>query len=270
MAMLIDGTPGDSVSALDRGLAYGDGVFRTLRLRHGIPWMWRWQYARLRDDAARMRLPLPDEAALLDELLQLGREHASAVGKIVVTRGVGARGYSMVAATGSTRIVSVSPWAGYPAAYGEQGVNARWCELRLSAQPRLAGIKHLNRLENVLARSEWDDPAIQEGLLLDQDGWLVEGTMSNVYLLRGAQLLTPKLDCCGVNGAVRDWLTENVSSFGLEFIESRLSAADLIDAEAVFLSNSLMGIWPLARLGDKTWSPSPLLQTLRQALLQQA
>ncbi|MEO3962352.1 aminotransferase class IV, partial [Chromobacterium piscinae] len=147
---------------------------------------------------------------------------------------------------------------------------ARWCELRLSLQPRLAGIKHLNRLESVLARSEWNDPAIQEGLLLDQDGWLAEGTMSNVYLLREGEILTPLLDRCGVNGAVRDWLTENISNFGLEFSEKRLSAADLIDADAVFLSNSLMGIWPLARLGERVWMPSPLLQALRQALLQQA
>ncbi|QEL56135.1 aminodeoxychorismate lyase [Chromobacterium paludis] len=270
MAMLINGLPGDMVPALDRGLNYGDGVFRTLQLRHGRPWMWSWQYARLAADAARLRLEAPDEQLLLDELMALGREHALAVAKIVLTRGQGARGYAMAGANAPTRIVSVSPWAGYPAAYGENGVTARWCELRLSLQPALAGIKHLNRLESVLARSEWDDAAIQEGLLLDQDGWLAEGTMSNVYLLRGKQILTPRLDRCGVNGAVRDWLTSHAADFGLKCIESRLSAADLIDAEAAFLSNSLMGIWPLARLGDKTWSPSPLLQTLRQALLQQA
>ncbi|MEN3029224.1 aminodeoxychorismate lyase [Chromobacterium amazonense] len=270
MAMLINGLPGEVVSALDRGFNYGDGVFRTLRLRGGRPWMWRWQYARLAADAARLRLEAPDEQLLLDELMALGREHESAVAKIVLTRGAGARGYAMSAARAPTRIVSVSPWQGYPQEYGEQGVTARWCELRLSIQPALAGVKHLNRLENVLARSEWDDPAIQEGLLLDQDGWLVEGTMSNVYLLRGRQLLTPRLDRNGVNGAVRDWLTGNISDFGLEFIEMRLSAADLIDADAAFLSNSLMGIWPLARLGERVWTPSPLLQALRQALLQQA
>ncbi|KUM04512.1 aminodeoxychorismate lyase [Chromobacterium subtsugae] len=270
MAMLVNGLPAEAVSALDRGLAYGDGVFRTLQLRDGRPRLWRWQYARLADDAARLALPLPDEQLLLDELAALGREHPLAVGKITLTRGVGARGYAMAAAGEPTRIVSAAPWAGYPEEYGERGVSARWCELRLSLQPRLAGVKHLNRLESVLARSEWSDPAIQEGLLLDQDGWLAEGTMSNVYLLRDGVIHTPLLDRCGVNGAVRDWLTENVSSFGLEFTESRLCPADLIDADAVFLSNSLIGLWPVARLGDRAWTPSPLLQTLRQALLQQA
>ncbi|MPQ72083.1 aminodeoxychorismate lyase, partial [Pseudomonas sp. MWU12-2323] len=163
---------------------------------HGRPWMWRWQYARLCDDAARLRLEAPDEGLLLDELLALGREHALAVGTIVLTRGPGARGYAMSAAGAPTPVVSAAPWAGYPAEYGERGVVARWCELRLSVQPALAGIKHLNRLESVLARSEWSDPAIQEGLLLDQDGWLVEGAMSNIYLLRGSQILTPRLDRC--------------------------------------------------------------------------
>ncbi|OHX13221.1 aminodeoxychorismate lyase [Chromobacterium sphagni] len=270
MAMLVNGLPAEVVSARDRGLSYGDGVFRTMQLRDGRPRLWRWQYARLADDAARLSLQLPDEQLLLDELAALGRGHALAVGKITLTRGAGARGYAMAAAGAPTRIVAAAPWQGYPEEQGRDGVHVRWCELKLSLQPRLAGIKHLNRLESVLARSEWDDPAIQEGLLLDQDGWLAEGTMSNVYLLRDRQVLTPRLDRCGVNGAVRDWLTENVSQFGLEFIESRLSAADLIDADAVFLSNSLMGLWPVARLGDRVWTPSPLLQTLRQALLQQA
>ncbi|QRO33024.1 aminodeoxychorismate lyase [Chromobacterium violaceum] len=270
MAVLVNGLPGEGVSALDRGFNYGDGVFRTMQLRHGRPWMWRWQYARLADDAARLALTLPDEQQLLDELMALGREHALAVGKIVITRGAGARGYAMAGAGAPTRVVSATPWAGYPSEYGERGVAARWCELRLSLQPRLAGVKHLNRLESVLARSEWSDPAIQEGLLLDQDGWLAEGTMSNVYLLRDGEIQTPLLDRCGVNGAVRDWLTDNVSIFGLKFSERRLSAADLIDAETAFLSNSLIGIWPLARLGERVWTPSPLLQALRQALLQQA
>ncbi|AVG18238.1 aminodeoxychorismate lyase [Chromobacterium vaccinii] len=270
MAMLVNGLPGEAVSALDRGFNYGDGVFRTMQLRHGRPWMWRWQYARLADDAARLALTLPDEQLLLDELMALGSEHALAVGKIVITRGVGARGYSMAGAGAPTRIVSAASWDGYPEEYGERGIEARWCELRLSLQPRLAGVKHLNRLESVLARSEWNDPAIQEGLLLDQDGWLAEGTMSNVYLLRGGEIQTPLLDRCGVSGAVRDWLTDNISNFGLKFSEKRLSAADLIDADAVFLSNSLIGIWPLARLGERVWMPSPLLQALRQVLLQQA
>ncbi|MGC0152172.1 aminodeoxychorismate lyase [Chromobacterium vaccinii] len=270
MAMLVNGLPGESVSALDRGFNYGDGVFRTMQLRHGRPWMWRWQYARLADDAARLALTLPDEQQLLDELMALGREYPLAVGKIVISRGVGARGYAMTGAGAPTRIVSVTPWDGYPAECGERGVTARWCELRLSLQPRLAGVKHLNRLESVLARSEWSDPSIREGLLLDQDGWLAEGTMSNVYLLRDGEIQTPLLDRCGVNGAVRDWLTGNVSNFGLKFSEKRLFAADLIDAEAAFLSNSLIGIWPLARLGERVWLSSPLLQALRQALLQQA
>lgn len=268
--MLINGRPGDSVAAQDRGLAYGDGVFRTLQLRRGRPLLWRWQYARLADDARRLSLPVPDEALLLEELLRVGGELRQAVAKITLTRGVGARGFAMPQEAETTRIVAAAPWAGYPPACAEDGVAARWCRTRLAIQPRLAGIKHLNRLENVLARSEWDDPAIREGLLLDMQGNLVEGTMSNVYLLRGREVHTPRLDQCGVNGAVRDWLTDKVSDIGLSMSEMRLSPEALVDADAVFLSNSLIGIWPLARLGERVWQPSPALRQLQRALLQQA
>nr|WP_294865452.1 aminodeoxychorismate lyase [uncultured Pseudogulbenkiania sp.] len=267
MAMLIDGAPDEQVSALDRGLAYGDGVYRTLELLAGRPRLWRWQWQRLAEDCARLALPLPDERLLLAELAQAAAGLERAVAKIVLTRGVGRRGYAMPADAVPTRIVSASPWAGYPAELAEQGVTVRRCELRLGQQPRLAGIKHLNRLENVLARSEWSDPTIHEGLLLDSEGYLVEGTMSNLFLLRGGELATPLLDRSGVAGALRAWVLDNAPALGLAVREARLTLADLDAAEAVFLCNSLIGIWPVVRLGERTW---PIPQALRALAAQLA
>ena len=158
-----------------------------------------------------------------------------AAAKIVLTRGA-ARAATRCRRRHCTRIVSAAPWNGYPPERAEQGVTARWCETRLALQPALAGIKHLNWLENVLARSEWQDPAIAEGLMLDMEGWVAEGTMSNVYVLEGEAIATPRLDRCGVNGAVRDWLTVHCLDIGRSFTETRLSMQRLIDADAVFLS----------------------------------
>uniref|UniRef100_A0A8W7Q075 Aminodeoxychorismate lyase n=1 Tax=Anopheles coluzzii TaxID=1518534 RepID=A0A8W7Q075_ANOCL len=137
----------------------------------------------------------------------------------------------------------------------------------LACQPRLAGIKHLNRLENVLARSEWADPDIHEGLMLDTRGLLVEATMSNVYLVTGQQILTPRLDQNGVQGMLRDWLFAHAPQLGYQLSEAELAPAQLHAADAVFLSNSLIGLWPVANIaGQAVRSGSSCCQQL-QALL---
>ncbi|WP_024303777.1 aminodeoxychorismate lyase [Pseudogulbenkiania sp. MAI-1] len=266
MTVLIDGVPGEQVSALDRGLAYGDGVYRTLELVAGRPRLWRWQWQRLADDCVRLCLPLPDECLVLAELEQAAAGLERAVAKIVLTRGAGRRGYAMPADAVPTRIVSANAWAGYPTELAEQGVTVRLCELRLGLQPRLAGIKHLNRLENVLARSEWSDPAIHEGLLLDSEGYLVEGTMSNLFQLRGGELVTPLLDRSGVAGALRAWVFDNAPALGLVVREARLTLDDLDSAEAVFLCNSLIGLWPVVRLDGRTWQIPEILRALAARL----
>jgi 4-amino-4-deoxychorismate lyase len=267
--MLINGVPADSVSAQDRGLAYGDGIYRTVELINGKPRLWKWQWQRLVADAERLLLPLPDEALLLDELAKVAQGMARAVGKITLTRGVGQRGYAMPQDSSPTRIVTASAWGGYPAERLQQGVTLRLCQVRLARQPLLAGIKHLNRLENVLARSEWNDPAIHEGLLLDSHGGLVEATMSNVFLLNRNRLLTPRLDQAGVSGALRAWVFEQAPALGLKVEEAELELGDLVAAEAVFLTNSLIGVWPVAKFTGpfaREWRDFQVAQRLAAAL----
>lgn len=247
--MLINGLPETRVAASDRGLAFGDGIFRTLELRHGSPRLWRWQYARLTADAAALDLPLPAEDLLLAELRSAAAAEARAVAKITLTRGSGPRGYAMTPDAQATRIVSADAWAGYPASLVRDGVALTVCQLRLALQPRLAGIKHLNRLENVLARSEWCDPSIRDGLMLDSEGFVVEGTMSNLFVLRDGQLLTPPIDRCGVAGAVRAWVMSQEP-----VTEVRLTLDEVRAADEVFVCNSLAGIWPVASLAGRRWS----------------
>ena len=269
MAMLINGQPGEQISALDRGLAYGDGIYRTIEIRDGQPRLWAWQYRRLAADAARLKLPLPDAALLRDEIGQLADGVAQGVAKIVLTRGVGARGYAMPTDCQPTRMVSVTAWAGYPPERARDGVAVRWCDTRLASQPLLAGIKHLNRLENVLARSEWSNPAIHEGLMLDTRGLLVEATMSNVYLVQGQRILTPRLDQNGVQGMLRDWLFAHAAQLGYQLSEAEILPAQLHAADALFLSNSLIGLWPVASIDGQPVSQEHTCCTQLQALLAQ-
>lgn len=252
--MLINGVVADSISAGDRGLAYGDGVYRTLQTRHGRPLLWSWQWQRLAADCAALALDCPPAPLLLDEIASASAGMASAVVKITVTRGSGQRGYAIPAQCEGTRMVAASPWSGYPESRARDGVSVRLCDTRLALQPRLAGIKHLNRLENVLARSEWQDAALAEGLMLDMAGHLVEGTMSNLFLLRDGQWHTPLLDQCGVSGAMRACL---IAHAPWPVQESRLTPDALLQADEAFLCNSLLGVWPLARLGSRQWQHWP-------------
>jgi len=270
---LINGLPADSVSVQDRGLAYGDGVFRTLRVAHGKPLHWQAHHAKLVDDCAALGLDTPSFALLDAELAQLARQHPDCVVKIIVTRGVGERGYASPPSAIPTRILIAAPLPVYPADFFDVGVTVQVCVLRLAHQPRLAGVKHLNRLENVLARQEWSDPAIAEGLLLDAKGNVISGVMSNLLMLKGDTLHTPDLSRCGVAGVTRQRIMSLASGLGLSLASGNYSLDFLRDADEVWLCNSVIGVWRVAELAaelaaqhPRRWPESALFPRLRKLL----
>ncbi len=264
--ILVNGQQWGCVSALDRGLAYGDGVFRTLLLRGGRVVQWPRQYARLASDCSRLGLRCPAERLLFDEIGELARIGPDAAIKLIVTRGESARGYAPPAVECPTRIVQRSPLPEYPAVWCEEGVRVHVCALRLAGQPRLAGIKHLNRLEQVLARSEWNDPEIAEGLLFDMQDRLVSGTMSNVFLWRDGELATPLLDHCGVSGVTRSRVMAHARACGWTVREAQLTLGDLLSADEVMLTNSLFGLWTVREMAHRRWMPGPVAWRLRTLL----
>ena len=253
--ILVNGLPADQVDARDRGLAYGDGVFRTLKIEDGDPVWWTDHYARLAADCAALGLACPDEALLRGEVARVAADGAG-VAKLVVTRGAGARGYAPPALPAVTRIVLGAPLPAHAAADAPVDVRARWCDLRLARQPRLAGIKHLNRLEQVLARAEWDDPAIFEGLLCDDTGAVISGVMSNLVLAKDGTLRTPDLAGCGVAGVARTRLLRAAAATGLTLQVCRLTPDAILDADELMLCNSLIGVRRVAALGERSWAPA--------------
>lgn len=266
--ILVDGQPNAGVDARDRGLAYGDGVFRTMRTRDGRPLWWRDQYAKLADDCAALMLACPDEAVLRAEVCRVAAA-GEGVAKIVITRGAGARGYALPPGQTVTRIVLSSPLPAYAQAAAGEDIVARWCALRLARQPRLAGIKHLNRLENVLARAEWDDPSVAEGLLCDEGGAVIGGVMSNLVIARDGELLTPELSQCGVAGVARARLLRAAPRLGVRMHVERLSPAAILAADEVMLCNSVIGVRRVARLDDKTWLPAGWTDILKTTLYEE-
>lgn len=249
---LVNGVMGGSLPAADRGLAYGDGVFRTLRVHAGEPQWWADHYAKLAGDAGALGLVCPQEDVLHDDVGRLA-DGRDGVAKLILTRGCGERGYQPPAHPASTRIASFQ--AGSVEAGGVADIVVRWCSLRLGRQPRLAGIKHLNRLENVLARAEWSDPTIDEGLLCDDTGAVVSGVSGNLFIVHGDVLLTPDLGQCGVAGVARERILRVARARGAAVQVTRISPQMLLDADAVVLCNSIRGVRRVARLENRSWAP---------------
>jgi 4-amino-4-deoxychorismate lyase len=265
-AAVINGEAVDCISSADRGLSYGDGVFETLAVEQGVPRFWQRHMTRLLAGCRRLLISDVDTGRLFEEAGALLAGEGRCVLKIVITRGIGGRGYGPAGCGQPTRILQRHVAPALPDAHYREGVRVRLCDSRLSRNPRLAGIKHLNRLEQVLARSEWDDPDIQEGLVLDVDGRLVEGTMSNVFLLAKGRLLTPVLSHCGVAGIMRSVVMEQARQLGLPVQAMAVSPDDLAQADEVFLTNSLIGIWPVRRIDARDYSVGPVTRQLQDAL----
>ena len=215
---LVNGLPGDRVSVTDRGLAYGDGLFETIRVEQGRAGLLEQHLRRLALGASALALPV-DLAQLRNELEAAAAELQRGLLKLTITRGPAGRGYAIPAQVEPTRILQLSSLPDYPAANAAEGVRLFPCATRLGHQPLLAGIKHLNRLEQVLARSEWQDPSYAEGLLLDIHDRPIECTMSNLFLRLDERWVTPSLTLCGVRGVMRDYLMDRLAAEGEPVIE---------------------------------------------------
>lgn len=255
--MSVDFVDADSVPVFDRGFMYGDGLFETLRIVGGRMPLWERHAARLREGCARLRIPLPDLPSMHDEVVRLVAELPDAVARVTVTRGTGERGYAPPSSPETRVVVSVTPLALGAMQYVE-GIAVRLCDTRLADQPLLAGIKHLNRIEQVMARAEWSDPAIGEGLVADMAGNVVCATAANVFAVFGDTLVTPALDRCGVAGVARAEIAAlrpvSLSSMNPE----RLAGAD-----EVFLTSAVRGILPVRAFAARTWRPGPVTRALQ-------
>ncbi len=247
--ILVNGSPTASVSPLDRGLAFGDGVFRTLRMQAGEPVWWNDHYDKLAADCRQLSLINPSRAEWEQDLAWVAARQPDSVLRLSVTRGPGPRGYRVPELTYPTRLTQATPLPAFPDPLAETGAVLRVCDLRLGHQPRLAGAKHLNRLENVLARMEWDDATIDEGILLDSEGNVISGVMSNLFILSDRVWQTPGLSRCGVAGVTRARMMRV-----LDVREAQFGLDTLLAADAVLLSNSLIRLRWVARLGERSWT----------------
>jgi 4-amino-4-deoxychorismate lyase len=250
-----------------RGLQYGDGVFRTLLKFGGVVVDEAAQLQKLQRDAARLGIvcDAAQRAALAAEMHEAAGAHRDAAVKLMLVRVDKGRGYPP-GSDAADRHVAVYPLPRYPATHWSQGVTAAVSTLRVARQPVLAGIKHLNRLEQVMAYRA-APPEVEEVVLLDTGGAVVGGGRSNLFCVREGVLHTPELSNCGVRGLMRDTLQALAPALGIELRCRDLSLQDVEEADEVFMTNSLIGIWPIRMLGTRRWAtPGPVTARLVQRL----
>jgi 4-amino-4-deoxychorismate lyase len=267
----INGRNRSTLDYRDRGLQYGDGIFETMRVRRRGIRLLDLHLERLYKGCGQLRIRAPDPLLLRRELERIAARRIEGVLKLIVTRGCGPRGYRPAVRERATRIATLHALPRATPDDAAKAVRLRVCATRLSTNPSLAGLKTLNRLDSVLARAEWSDARIWEGLMRDVDGNWVCGTMSNLFVRRGRDLLTPPIDRCGVAGVMRRWILQNAGSLRLHPVERRIRWDDLRSAEEVFMSNAVVGIRSVrtiegARLGKLRFIGADTAQQLRSLL----
>jgi len=264
----INGEEGRLLDISERGLTYADGLFETIAVQAGQPRFLDYHLDRLLAGCQRLLIPAPDRSGLGDELSQHAAAAGEAVLKLVLSRGPGGRGYVPPRTPSVTRIIGLLARAPAPARHYSEGIVAGFVGMPVSENRQLAGLKTLARLEQVLAAAEREAMNLDEALMCDQAGQLVCGTMSNVFLVHEGELHTPDLSGAGVRGVMRRVILEEASRLGITVREQPVPLKALGDATEVFVSNALIGLWPVRRLGERELLPGPLSRRLQEALVQ--
>lgn len=249
---LVNGQSDDTLVVGDRGLRYGDGVFETLAVVDRQPKLWSAHIERLIRGCERLDIPQPNAAALWEDWRKLTLDEDHGILRITITRGSGGVGYAPPSNPQPTRIVEWLPAPRRPVEYWQKGVDVCVCNTRLAIQPTLAGIKHLNRLEQVLARAECTRSGHAEGLMIAADGRLAEATSANILIESESRLMVPDITDIGVDGIMQQWIVAQAADAGFSIGKREIRLDELQNGDAIMLCNSLIGIWPVRSIGQQS------------------
>ena len=270
---LINGKFLKTVSVLDRGLSYGHGLFETMSWRHlreldsfGVEF-WNRHLKRLSASSLKMKIKMPSKEILnnykdkiIKKSINLGFNEG--VLKIIITRGVGGRGYKYEKDIEPTIIFLSFPKVRIDESFFKKGVNLRFCKSPIFVNHQLSGIKHLNRIDSVMARSEWQNKEFFDGVLLDDSKNIIDGTMTNIFFSKNNILYTPDLKKSGINGIMRQVVIEKSKIFFNSVHEIQINKKNLKLYDEMFITNSIIKILPVKKLEKKEFSISQSTRNL--------
>ena len=270
--MLVNGQHQNLLPVVDRAVQYGDGAFETILVRDHQPLLWQQHLERLQSACTALQIPADLSPLRAEAESLIAANGPLGILKIIISRGVGGRGYSAPDAPSPTRILQ---FHSYPQNYPQlarEGISAFKCKHPLSSNPVLAGLKHLNRLDQVMASLQLPEQ-FHEGLMCNASGDLIEGIKSNIFIVLDGVLITPELSLCGVAGIMRAAiLAMRHEHPNLSVTERKLGLEDLESASEVFACNSVMGIWPITQIqwnqAVLRYSIGPITQRLQALILE--
>ncbi|MCK5725267.1 MAG: aminodeoxychorismate lyase [Thiotrichaceae bacterium] len=265
--LLVNGVEAESIPTSDRGLNYGDGVWETIVVSQRKPKLLAEHLARLQYGINVLKIKGYSQQVLMADIdLLLGRySKQDFILKIIVTRGSGGRGYSPEGCINPCLILSTHNMPIYPESYEQKGIKLDLCDTRLSINPQLAGFKHLNRLEQVMARSEVST-GFAEGIVRDTEDHVIEATMSNVFIVVNDQtVLTPELKHCGIEGIARAQVINKLVEWNIKVWVESVSLTDLEQAKGLFLTNSVIRLWPVWEFQGTIYEIPRLVRKLQES-----
>ena len=254
MTTWINGQLATHIEVSDRALNYGDGIFTTILVKDRECRDLTAHLVRLQQGIKILEIAQIDFAALAQQLAEIAKEHSIAVLKVLVSRGSGQRGYSCVGCDDPKVIVTLSDYPSHYLAFQAQGIALGVSTVALGLNPLLAGIKHLNRLEQVLIRQQIDKENQSDALVLDCQGFIVETAVANVFWVKDNIVYTPSLDLSGVSGIMRDNVIKCLTEQGFQVQSDRYRLGSVISADEVFITNCLLGMVRVTSIGDAQYS----------------
>ena len=259
---LINGVEQNTLAVNDRAVQFGDGCFTTARIRESrVEWLSE-HLNRLKLNCQALMIPFTEWERLEQEMVSLAASHADGVLKVIITRGSGGRGYSAAACQSPTRILSVSPAPAHYPHWQQKGITLVLSPVRLGRNPMLAGLKHLNRLEQVLIRTHLEQTAADEALVLDSEGWVTECCAANLFWRAGDTVFTPRLDHAGVNGIMRQRCLSMLAPSRFRVVEVNAREDAVRQADEVVVCNALMPVVPVNQFEDVRYLSRELFEFL--------
>ncbi|WP_225759068.1 MULTISPECIES: aminodeoxychorismate lyase [unclassified Leclercia] len=255
---LINGIPQETLPASDRAIQFGDGCFTTARIVAGQVCLLDAHLQRLQQACEKLLIPFVEWAALQREMVELARGNDRGVLKVIISRGSGGRGYSAANCLHPTRLLSVSAWPVHYDGWRREGITLELSPVRLGRNPQLAGIKHLNRLEQVLIRTHLEQTDADEALVLDSEGFITECCAANLFWRQGKDVFTPRLDQAGVNGLMRQFCLQQLAHSGYRVVDVHAREAALAEVDEMVVCNALMPVVPVRQYGSQRFSSREL------------
>ncbi len=258
---LIRDLDSDHIDHQDRAFHYGDGLFETMLLTGGQINYWPEHYTRLRNSAERLSIQCPDKNWFEENLLPYIDLNQNLIIKIILSRGSGGRGLSLPDELDSNIYIFKYPKASNS---NSKLIKAVFSEITLPRNNNLSGLKHLNRLDYILATLELKKrPGFNEAVLSDTDGQVIEGIINNLFFVKNNTICTPDLKTSGVNGIMRQLILKKLKQLKKDVKIDLFNRQDVISADECFLCNSVLGIQPIILIEDSQFKIGPITQYLQ-------